>query len=139
MIRVVADTNVLVSGAITRSADAPVARILDEVGEQIELVASPALLAELADVLARPRLRRRISPEDANDFVSDLMKATRFVADPEDVPQVCRNPDDDYLIALALASNADVLVTGDDDLLSIESDVVEVEVVTPRQLADRLG
>jgi len=112
LIRVVADTNVLVSGAITRSA---------------------------ADVLARPRLRRLISPDGANDFVSDLMKTTRFVADPEDVPQVCRDPDDDYLIAFALACNADVLVTGDDDLLSIESDVVDVEVVTPRQLADRLG
>ena len=52
---------------------------------------------------------------------------------------VCRDPDDDYLVALATASGADAIVTGDLDLLAVDPKQLSFEVVTPRQLVDRLG
>lgn len=56
--RVVADANVLVSAALSRSPEAPSVLIIEAVlEEEIELVTSPLLLAALAEVLARPRLR----------------------------------------------------------------------------------
>ena len=60
-------------------------------------------------------------------------------ADPADAPSVCRDPDDDYLVALTVASDAEALVSGDDDLLAIESECAGVDVLTPRQLIERLG
>jgi uncharacterized protein len=106
---------------------------------RIELVMSPALLAELAEVLSRPRIRQRLSADDAHVFLADIAAQAVMVADPVDPPSVCRDPDDDYLVALSAASGADALITGDDDLLAIEGDQAGVEVLKPRQLIDRLG
>ncbi|MGZ6692293.1 MAG: putative toxin-antitoxin system toxin component, PIN family, partial [Solirubrobacteraceae bacterium] len=58
---------------------------------------------------------------------------------PPPHPAVCRDPDDDYLVALATAHTASVLVSGDDDLLAIDPSELEVEILTPRRFVDRLG
>jgi putative PIN family toxin of toxin-antitoxin system len=138
--RVVADANVLVSAAIARSPQAPSALIMEAVfDERIELVASPTLLAEVIEVLARPRIRRYVTRDEADEFVSYLAAHSFLVADVPDPPRVCRDPDDDYLIALAAAAGADVLVTGDDDLLALERERVDTELLTPRALANRLS
>lgn len=139
MIRVVADANVLVSAALARSPQAPSALVFDAALDQrLQLVTSPRLLAEIAEVLSRPRLRRYLSLDEARRFAADLAALTALVADaPEPHPRVCRDPDDDYLLALAARSQADLLVTGDLDLLDL-SDVTP-PVVTPRDLLARLG
>ncbi len=54
-------------------------------------------------------------------------------------PSVCRDPDDAYLVALTVMTSAEVLVSGDDDLLAVEPERASVEVLTPRQLVERLG
>jgi predicted nucleic acid-binding protein len=54
-------------------------------------------------------------------------------------PAVCRDPDDDYLVALATASRADAIVTGDLDLLAVDPKQLSFEVISPRQLVDWLG
>jgi putative PIN family toxin of toxin-antitoxin system len=138
--RVVADANILVSAALGRSPESPSVRIVDAALDgRIELVMSPALLEETADVLSRPRIQRRLSAEDAQQFLADLASQVVMLPDPSNPPSVCRDPDDDYLIALAVTGGADVLVTGDDDLLAVEPARAGVEVLTPRQLIDRLG
>lgn len=139
--RVVADANVLVSAALARSPDSPSVLTLDAALDgQIELVTSPLLLQEVAMVLARPRLQRLVSAEEALRFVAGLAVQTILVVDPEGPPAaVCRDPDDDYLIALAQSSEADAIVTGDVDLLAVDPRDLGVEIVTPRQLVDRLG
>jgi putative PIN family toxin of toxin-antitoxin system len=64
--RVVADANVFVSAALGRSPQSASVRIIDAALDgRIELVMSPALLAEIADVLSRPRIRSRLSAGDA--------------------------------------------------------------------------
>lgn len=139
MIRIVADANVFVSAALGRSPSAPSARIIAAALDgRIVLVMSPALLAEVADVLSRPRIRARVSTDDARLFLADIAAQVVMFTDPADPPSICRDPDDDYLVALAATSGVDVLVSGDNDLLAIEPDQAGVEILTPRQLIDRL-
>ncbi len=138
--RVIVDANVFASAALGRSPQAPSVLVIKAALDgRIELVMSPALLAEVAEVLSRPRLRNRLSADDGQLFLADLAAQVVMLADPTDPPSICRDPDDDYLIALAIAAQADALVTGDDDLLAIAPDQAGIEVLTPRELADRLS
>jgi uncharacterized protein len=141
MPRVVADANVLVSAALARSPQAPSVLTLEAALDgRIELVTSPLLLREIAIVLARPRLQKYLSAEEAARFLSDLAAQTTLLVDPKGPPPaVCRDPRDDYLVALATAGRAEAIVTGDLDLLAIDPDQLSFEVLTPRQLTDRLS
>jgi predicted nucleic acid-binding protein len=86
----------------------------------------------------RERLRRYLSIEEARRFVSDLAGVMTLAADPSPpYPAVCRDSDDDYLVALAGAAVVDALVTGDRDLVELED--IGVAVITPRELVDRLA
>lgn len=138
MIRIVADANVLVSAAIGRSPDAPSARLFDAaLDDRVELVTSPMLLAEIASVLRRPRLRRYLSLDDAERFVADLAAVTALTADaPLPHATLCRDPRDDYLVALAAHVGADAIVSGDRDLLELAEP--PVPVLTPRAALERL-
>jgi uncharacterized protein len=141
MLRVVADANVLVSAAIARSPQAPSVLTLDAALDgRAELVTSPLLLREITSVLARRRLRKYVSADEATRFVADLAAQTTLLVDsPGPHPTVCRDPRDDYLVALAEASGAEVIITGDLDLLVIDPGELAVEVITPRQFVERLG
>jgi putative PIN family toxin of toxin-antitoxin system len=113
--------------------------ILDAVLDgRVELVTSPQLLAEIGAVLARPRMRRYLSLDEAERFVGDLASLTALHADaPLPHPAVCRDTADDYLLALAVASDVEVIVSGDLDLLSLEQ--IDPAVVTPRALLERMA
>jgi putative PIN family toxin of toxin-antitoxin system len=140
MLRVVADANVLISAALARSPEAPSVLVLDAALDgRVELVTSPLLLREIASVLARPRLRTYLSLDEADRFSADLAVQTVLIADPSGTAQaICRDPHDDYLVALAHAANAQVLVTGDLDLIAIDPAELSFEILTPRGLIDRL-
>jgi len=136
VIRVVLDANVLVSAALARDPAVPSLRAFDALlDERIEVVGCPVLLGEVASVLGRDRLRRYLSIDEARRFVADLAAVMSLVADPPPPhPAVCRDPDDDYLVALARAARVDALVTGDRDLLVLED--IGVAVITPRSLVE---
>ena len=139
MIRVVLDANVLVSAALASDPAAPSVRAFDALlDERIEVLGCPALLGEIASVLGRERLRRYLSIEEARRFVADLAGVMTLAEDPPSPhPAVCRDPGDDYLVALARAARVDALVTGDRDLLEMED--IGVAVITPRELVERLA
>jgi uncharacterized protein len=141
MLRAVADANVLISAALARSPQAPSVLALDAALDgRAELVTSPLLLREVTSVLSRPRLRKYVSEDDATRLVTDLAAQTTLLVDPPGPhPAVCRDPRDDYLVALAEASRADAIITGDLDLLAIDPTQLAVEVITPRQFIERLG
>lgn len=134
--RVVLDANVLVSAAI--SAAGPPRQIVSAwVDGRFELVASPALLEELSDVLARPRFRRFISIATAGDFIDGLAEDAEILDDPPAQPGLSPDPEDDYLITLARAAKADHLVSGDRHLLDLTDP--DPPVLTPRHFLDLLG
>jgi uncharacterized protein len=135
-VRAVLDPNVLVSAAISKAG--PPRWILAAWTEgRFELIASPALLEELRDVLVRTRFRRWIAEATANDFVDGLAQEALILDDPPALrTRISSDPDDDYLIALARAADVDYLVSGDRHLLDLADP--EPPVLTPRQFLDLL-
>jgi putative PIN family toxin of toxin-antitoxin system len=134
-VRVVIDSGVFVSAAITPRGTAAelVAR---GVAGGYEFIVSPRLLEELKGVLNRNKFRRLLSISQAERFIADISAAARHADDPNDVPAVTRDIADDYLVALAVAAGASLLVSGDRDLLDPPD--LQVIVVTPRAFLDRL-
>jgi putative PIN family toxin of toxin-antitoxin system len=105
--------------------------------QRFELVVSPRLLAELTGVLLRDRFRRYASPDEVRELVTDLAGVAIVVQDAPDPDTVTRDPNDDYLVALAATAHVDLLVSGDRDLTELED--APVPIVTPRALLDRLN
>ena len=135
MIHLVLDPGVLIAGVITpRGLCAQLLRRW--LAGECELVVSPALLAELEEVLLRPKFRRYLGEEEARDFVQLVAATAQLVPDPPAQAGLTRDPDDDYLIALARAAGVDALVSGDPDLTSVPDPVPPI--VTPRAILDRL-
>lgn len=121
----------LVSAAIS-PAGPPRQIVIAWIDGRFELVASPALLDELRHVLARPKFRRWIRTDLATEFIDGLADDAVILDDPPEHHGSSPDPDDDYLIALARAADADYLVSGDRHLL----DLIEPAppVITPREL-----
>jgi putative PIN family toxin of toxin-antitoxin system len=136
-LRVVFDTNVLVSYLLTHRP--PIATLIDLhlARGDIVLVTAPELLEELDRVLRYPRLQRYYTEEERTRFVALLMALSELVELPEGIPRICRDPDDDRLIACAVAGGADVIVSGDDDLLALEQ-VGEILILPALELLTRI-
>jgi putative PIN family toxin of toxin-antitoxin system len=134
-VRVVLDANVLVS-ALIAPAGPPREIVGAWIDERFELIASAGLLDELGEVLTRPRFRRWVSIDVVAEFVDGLARDAVIVADPPAQPGVTADPDDDYLIALARATQADYVVSGDRHLLDVTDPVPPV--LTPREFLDLL-
>lgn len=119
-VRVVIDANVFVSAVIGRGASTRLIAEWMSGNAAFDVVVCPRLIGEVSDVLGRPRLRKRISANDAAAFVAVISALPDQVVDPTAIPQTTRDADDDYLVALARANEAVWIVTGDDDLLDWE-------------------
>lgn len=87
---------------------------------RFRLVVSPQLLAELRDVLGRPKFDRWSGDGRAAAYVDGIAAVADMFDDVVEPPPVTRDHDDDYLVALAELSNADVIVSVDLDLLDQE-------------------
>lgn len=127
--RVVLDTNVLISAALSPHGKpfACLAWVLDNA----TLITSRELLDELDTRLARPKFSKYLNDPQRRAFVADLALASAMV-EVRGVIKVCRDPDDDKLLEMAIAGGADCLVTGDQDLL-ILNPFRGVPVLTPAQ------
>lgn len=132
----VLDPNVLISSRISDLGHpARIVRAADE--RRFELALSGRLLEELFEVLMRPRFRRYATEEEVEDFLSGLRGKGIFFEDTEAERMVPGDPKDDYLVALAHASNADYLVSGDTHLAEVEIKA-SFAVVTPHQFSELL-
>ncbi|MEZ4596267.1 MAG: putative toxin-antitoxin system toxin component, PIN family [Chloroflexota bacterium] len=101
-------------------AGAPARLLLALRAGAFELVASPALLAELREVLARPRIRRYVTADEAAAYVLAIERDAIVVDDPPpDDDTVAPDPDDAYLVALARSARVDALVSGDARVLEL--------------------
>ncbi len=118
--RAVVDTNILVRALIKpQGAVGPVLRRLWE-GEY-RLLFSESLLAELVDVLGRPRIREKygIGADDVATVLK-LLELRGELVIPRRRITVCRDAKDNQVLEAATSGRSDVIVTGDDDLLVLD-------------------
>ena len=134
--RLVLDTNVLVSALLFHSGRLSWLRGAWNSG-RIRPLAGRETTAELIRVLGYPKFR--LSDADRQDILEDYLPFCETVTVPDPPPAVpeCRDPFDRPFLELALAGNADALVTGDADLQAL-ADVFTVPILTPAGLKRQL-
>ncbi|MBZ0091724.1 MAG: putative toxin-antitoxin system toxin component, PIN family [Sulfuricellaceae bacterium] len=132
--RVVLDTSTLI-GAVLCPQSVPRQAFLAAVASAA-LCASPATLAELEQVLMREKFDRYLDRETRGDFLVLYRRHARLFpvseADETALPQPCRDPRDNKFLALALSCSADVLVSSDDDLLTLNP-YRGIPILTPKE------
>ena len=117
--RLVLDTNIVISALLWRGD--PYRLLQLGVAGEFELLTSPVLIAELADVLGRTHLASRIAAQNmtAAALAAQYQSAAQSVS-PQTVPAVVTaDPDDDHVLACAVTGHADLIVSGDKHLLGL--------------------
>lgn len=139
MLRVVIDTNVIVSGILSRSG-AP-AELLNSWRErQFLLLSSPAIVAEVRAVLGYPHIRNKypLTDEDVEQVITLLEHDALLVSgDVEVAGSIHDDPADEMFLECAVAGQADAIVSGDHHLLSLET-YQEIPILTARQFLEKL-
>ncbi len=112
-VKVVIDSNLWVS-FVFNQLKSPLRKIMND--EHIEIVTSEELSSELFEVLNRPKFSEKIKPETILTFQHYYNLFTLKIEVTSEVT-ACRDPKDNFLLALAKDASADYLITGDADLL----------------------
>jgi putative PIN family toxin of toxin-antitoxin system len=132
-VRVVLDTNTLISGII--SSGGPPRRLFNGMRSQVfETFSSATLLAELLDVLLRDKFIARLTAAGLTpqEIVADVRRLAILV-EPTDVPAViAADPDDDHVLACAVIAGAELIVSGDSHLLGLGS-YQRIRIVAPAE------
>jgi uncharacterized protein len=115
-LKVIIDTNVLISFLIGKRLGKLKAKLSDL---SIKLIYTEQLIEEIKLVTTRPKFKRYFNRADVNDFIS-LISVIGINYTIDEIPNICRDAKDDFLLALCLTSNAGYLVTGDKDLLELK-------------------
>ncbi len=134
--RLVLDTNAVVSGLLWDNGPS---RLIDAgLQGRIELFTSQVLLLELEDVLPRRKLARRVAASGLG--VAQLVARYALLAKsipPAAIERVSADSDDDHVLACAVAAQADLIVSGDPDLLNLKS-YQHIPIVSPAEALKRL-
>lgn len=109
--RLVLDTNVLIAAYATRGQCYD---LLEHCARAHTIVSSPVLLVELREKLTK---KLKFSAESATELIEILHARVELIDPPPLQPPACRDPDDDWVLATAIAGDCQCIVTGDKDLL----------------------
>ena len=138
--RIVLDTNVLVSAFISK--DGNPAALLDVALTlpEIEVVLSEEILEEFGDVLSRRKARERFhySQEDVSEFVRIIRNAVSIVKPTSNIKLVEEDPDDDVIINTAFDGKADYIVSGDNHLKEMK-EFSGIVILSPRMMLDTIA
>lgn len=120
MIRVVFDTNVIISGSLWSGA--PRRALLAAQGGHVRAFTSEAILEELAQVITRPKFSSRLtlSNKTPHSVIDDYLQFVEIIEPHPIPPVVLADRDDDAIIACAFTAEANCIVSGDPHLLSLE-------------------
>ena len=118
MMRLVLDTNVVASSLLWGGN--PLRLLQAGRAHRIEHYTRTPLLAELTEILSRRKFEQKLAASQLTvEQLVDRYAALAAVVRPIALPRVAPDPDDDVVIATALAAKADLLVTGDRPLLAV--------------------
>lgn len=134
--RIVTDTNVVVSGLLWLGNPG---RLMEAAANgRVTLYTSPVLVDELRSTLSYARLAKYVQRSGLTlDELLTRYLNVAIVVEPEIVPQVVRDPDDDHVLACALTAQADLIATGDTDLLDLKA-YRNISIVTPAEALRRV-
>ena len=119
-VRIVLDTNLVFSALLWRGATHQLLNALRD-HPTAQLCSSTALLEELSDIHTRPAATKQLAliGKTPRDVLADYLTIIELV-EPQPLPApVCRDPDDDQVLACALATEATLIISGDGDLLDL--------------------
>jgi putative PIN family toxin of toxin-antitoxin system len=129
-VKVVCDTNILIAGLVT---DGLCRDIVKRRLPSLELFTSKPLLRELAE-----KLKEKFGVESEELPLLAAYGEKVSIIKPSHLPKpVCRDPDDDEVLATAVTAQVDVILTGDNDLLSLKT-FEGIRILSPRQFVELL-
>lgn len=133
-VKVVIDTNIWLSFLIGQQLKG-LSRLIES--RRVELIVNSQLLTEIEMVSARPKFQKYFT----SVAVADLMNFLRTVGkifDVTEIPDLCRDPKDNFLLALVEISEAQYLVTGDKDL-QVLSNYKQTQIVSPAEFEKKIN
>ena len=113
--RLVVDTNLMIRALLS---EGPARRFFKRAPVSHQLLYHTEQLVELRDVAARPRLN--VPSEAVDELIERVQRYGQRIDSDLDAPLDCRDPKDNYILALALAGTAEAILTEDDDLLVLD-------------------
>ncbi|MBX2967978.1 MAG: putative toxin-antitoxin system toxin component, PIN family [Cyclobacteriaceae bacterium] len=131
--RVIVDTNIWIGFLIGKELHNLKNLI---VNEKVKIIISDQLIRELKLVASRTKLKKYFE----EDKVSDLLSLLDIIAEKiriGKIDPICRDPKDDFLLALAKESKANYLITGDKDLLHIKI-YGRTKIVTAKEFKEKI-
>lgn len=132
--KVIIDTNIWISFLIGKELQYFKDLITSN---KIKIVITDQLLDEIRLVTSRPKLKKYFD----QDKVSDLIVLLEIISDKvklKKIERICRDPKDDFLLALAKQSKANYLITGDKDLLTLKTHG-QAYIVSPKDFDEKFG
>ncbi len=136
-LRVVVDTNVIVSG-LFGIKNSPSSQILKAIRTQmVILVASPSILEEVGEVISRERIVKltKMSTDERADFIDKLIERSDITPGKELPQMVGRDIKDDKFLACGVEGSVDFIITGDEDLLVLKQ-YEGMKIVNPREFVE---
>jgi putative PIN family toxin of toxin-antitoxin system len=105
---------------------------------RLQLYSNPVLLEQLTDVISRPAFSQRLSSigKTVREVLADYVEIVEVV-EPIEIPRIVRDPDDDHVLACALAAKAALIVSGDKDPLDLHEHQ-DISILTAAQALQRL-
>lgn len=116
--RILLDTNIWISSLISKSTREKVGTVIAD--PAIDIYASNKLIAEIEEVIDRPKIQRLIKDESLVSTFLSLITDRIQIVSPEIEVRVCRDPKDDFILSICKDAGLDYLITGDKDLLVLK-------------------
>ena len=137
MLRLVLDTNILVSSLLRKQT--PPYQLYRAWREGLfELLTSQPQIEELQRVLHYPRLQRYLTPEEAQEMLAGVVTYAVLVS-PLPSVSYSPDPDDNLILATAIAGHADYLISGDKSHVLALEKIEGIPILSARQAIERLN
>jgi putative PIN family toxin of toxin-antitoxin system len=132
--RVVFDTNVIVSALLFENSTP--AQAFFATLKSGEVLLSAPLAEEISRIIYHPKFDRYLTDEQRADFITALVEASALV-EIKDTITICRDPKDNMILELAVSGKAEVIVTGDADLLVLNP-FEQISILSPKDFLETL-
>ncbi|MFN7116497.1 MAG: putative toxin-antitoxin system toxin component, PIN family [Saprospiraceae bacterium] len=129
--KVVLDTNVLISAFVFKGF---AAKVFDYCVTQTDVTLSPWIIDELTDKLLN---KFELEQTLVNEVRMLLLEKVTVLTPTNEIPQVCRDKDDNHILQIAEFVKADFIITGDKDLLDLE-EYNAIPIINPRTFLDQI-